>query len=94
MNIPVIAASAIALWNVATFLLYGTDKYKAVKHGWRISENTLLFCAFLMGAAGALLGMTMFRHKTKHLKFKLLVPLALLVNAGVIICLVYHFVYQ
>ena len=70
-------------WNGIVCLLYGIDKYKAIKNQWRISEKLLIGLAFLMGGLGAFFGMLLFRHKTKQLKFKILVPLALLLN-GVI----------
>ena len=56
------------------------DKRKAIKRGWRIPERTLILIAFFGGALGSFLGMNLFRHKTKHMKFKILIPLALLVN--------------
>lgn len=63
--------------NVIAFAAYGIDKWKA-KHGkWRISEMTLILLAFIGGALGALFGMKVFRHKTQHWKFRVLVPLAL-----------------
>ena len=73
---------AVVAWNVTTFALYGIDKRRSKKGKWRISEATLIACAFLMGGVGALLGMSVFRHKTKHLKFKMLVPLAIIINIG------------
>jgi len=78
------AGVAFVVWNIITFCIYGLDKRRAGKNKRRISESALITCAFLMGAAGALLGMKIFRHKTKHLRFKLLVPLALVFNAGVV----------
>ena len=75
----------IVLWNVITFSLYWADKTKARRNKWRISEGTLIICAFLMGGVGALMGMRMFRHKTKHLKFKLLIPLSVVVNICVVV---------
>jgi len=75
-----IAIVALALWNVLTFALYGIDKNKAQNKKWRISETTLIICAFLMGGVGSFLGMRVFRHKTKHMKFVILVPLAAIVN--------------
>lgn len=66
---------AIAI-NVVSFMLMGIDKYKAKNHQWRISEGTLLLWAILGGGVGALLGMQIFRHKTKHMKFILVVPAA------------------
>ena len=64
------------LWNIAVMFLYGADKIKAEKGRRRISENTLLLCAFCGGGFGALLGMKLFRHKTQKAKFRILVPLA------------------
>ncbi len=61
--------------NLFAFVLYGIDKAKAKRGAWRIPEATLLLAAFLGGSLGALLGMELFRHKTKHAKFKILVPL-------------------
>ncbi|MCF0196328.1 MAG: DUF1294 domain-containing protein [Bacteroidaceae bacterium] len=64
--------------NVVTFVLYGVDKRRARKGDWRISEATLLLHALAGGALGALLGMKVFRHKTRHWRFRLLVPFALI----------------
>jgi len=83
-------AAAIVVWNFIVFALYGMDKRKAKKGKWRTSEGALIICAFLMGGIGALLGMSVFRHKTKHLKFKLLVPLAIVINIGVVVAIL-HF---
>ena len=71
--------------NLVSFSLYGLDKLKAKKGLWRIRESTLLLVAALGGSLGALLGMEIFRHKTKHWQFKVLVPvfLALHVALGV-----------
>lgn len=75
----------LLLWNVAVFLLYGFDKWCAMKNKWRISEKTLICAAFLMGAAGAMLGMKTFRHKTRKKMFSVLIALAFLANAAAII---------
>ena len=66
--------------NVSTFILYGIDKKKAIKHKFRISENTLIFSAFIGGSLGALLGMQFFRHKTKHPKFIIGVPVCFIIS--------------
>ncbi len=70
----------LAAVNLLAFVLYGVDKLKAKKGAWRIPEATLLLVAFLGGSLGALLGMEVFRHKTKHAKFKVLVPLFLILH--------------
>jgi len=82
---------AVGIWNIITFALYGIDKRKAQKGNRRISENTLILCAFLMGGLGAFVGMAFFRHKTKHLKFRILVPLSLVLNIVVAVLILNHF---
>jgi uncharacterized membrane protein YsdA (DUF1294 family) len=74
--------AALLVWNVIVFVLYGADKYKAKNRKRRISEKTLLLAAFFMGSAGACFGMMLFRHKTRHLKFKLLLPLFVVLNVA------------
>ena len=65
---------ALALVNVFSFILYAYDKFMAVRDKWRVPESVLLISAACMGAAGALLAMRLFRHKTRHLLFTVLVP--------------------
>ncbi|MCD7823299.1 MAG: DUF1294 domain-containing protein [Oscillospiraceae bacterium] len=59
----------LLLMSFATFVMYGIDKRRAKRGEWRISEKALLTLGFIGGAAGALLGMHLFRHKTKHWYF-------------------------
>lgn len=66
--------------NLVSFALYGLDKVKAKRGLWRIRESTLLLVAALGGSLGALMGMELFRHKTKHWTFKILIPLFLLLH--------------
>ena len=78
--------------NIVTFLVYGIDKWKAksqrkvkTKQGYsRISETTLLMLAVIGGSIGALLGMKIWHHKTKHKKFKFGLPLILLAQIALI----------
>ena len=63
------------LINIITFTIYGIDKYKAKKHKWRISENMLIRLAVIGGFIGAFVGMQVFRHKTKHIKFVVGIPI-------------------
>ena len=67
-------------YNLVVAMIYGIDKFKATHEKWRISEKVLLILAFLLGAVGAVLGMIWFNHKTAKIKFRLLVPLALILN--------------
>jgi len=66
--------------NLAGFILMGMDKKKAEEHRWRISEKTLFLTASIGGSIGVLLGMSIFRHKTKHRKFTLGIPFILSVQ--------------
>lgn len=78
----------LLLINAAGFVLMLADKYKAKKNLWRIPEATLLGCALLGGSLGCLLGMHIARHKTKHLKFSLGLPLIFLAQALLFLFLV------
>jgi uncharacterized membrane protein YsdA (DUF1294 family) len=80
----IIIAYAV-LVNIVTWILFGIDKWKAKRNKWRIPEATLLFFAVIGGSIGALCGMYLFHHKTKHKKFFLGVPLILLLQIAVII---------
>ena len=66
--------------NLAGFCLMGMDKRRAKKNAWRIPEKTLFLPAVLGGAAGALLGMKVFHHKTRHWYFKLGMPALLILQ--------------
>lgn len=70
----------LLLINAAAFLLMLVDKIKARNGLWRISELTLMLSALLGGSVGALLGMYLFRHKTRHPKFTLGVPAILILQ--------------
>ena len=70
----------LLLINAAAFLLMLTDKHKARTRRWRIPERTLIGSAILGGSIGALAGMYLFSHKTRHLKFTLGIPAILAVQ--------------
>lgn len=79
------ALTWLGIINGIAFVMYGVDKYKSMHHKWRIPESTLLLLAIAGGSIGAMLGMQVFRHKTKHLKFKYGVPLILLAQIVVLL---------
>lgn len=66
--------------NALGFLLMLIDKRRAQKNRWRIPEATLMTVAALGGSVGALIGMYTVRHKTRHLKFVLGIPVILVVQ--------------
>ena len=66
--------------NAVAFIMYGIDKYKAMKAKWRIPETTLLLLAVLGGSIGTWMGMKVWHHKTMHKKFKYGIPAILLIQ--------------
>ncbi|NLG02532.1 MAG: DUF1294 domain-containing protein [Clostridia bacterium] len=64
----------IVLLNVSGFIIMGIDKAKAKRKVWRIPESTLFSIALVGGSLGVLIGMYVFRHKTKHKSFVIGVP--------------------
>lgn len=66
--------------NFIGFFIMGLDKRKAQKNQYRISERTLWLFAIVGGATGMTIGMNQFRHKTKHLQFKIGFPLLMVVE--------------
>ena len=69
--------------NSLALAIFGIDKLKSKRGGWRIPESRLLLIAFF-GPFGAYMGMLLFRHKTRKIKF-LLVPIFLLIQVFLII---------
>ena len=84
MTIKEIVIVYLVVINVATFLTYGIDKWKAKKSLWRIREASLLGLAVLGGSIGAWLGMKVWHHKTMHKKFKY-GPLILVVQIVIVL---------
>ena len=78
-----IIAVYLILINLITFVVYGVDKSLAIKHKWRISEATLIMLAVIGGSIGAFLGMQVFRHKTKHMKFVIGVPVIIVLQVAI-----------
>ena len=78
----------LLIMNAAGFLLMHLDKEKAKRNRWRISEATLLTVAALGGSIGSLLGMYLFHHKTRHLKFRLGLPAILAAKVAIAVWLI------
>ncbi len=81
---------AYVLWNVLVFFMTGIDKLKAKKNWYRISELTLLISSFMLGAVGLSCGMIAFHHKINKIKFKILVPISMVVNILLIYVLLFR----
>lgn len=78
------------LINAVGFALMLIDKWKAKHNRWRIKEATLMTVAALGGSIGSLLGMYTVRHKTKHLKFTVGIPLILVAQIALAIYLIWR----
>ena len=75
--------------NIFALAMFGIDKLRAVQGRLRIPEARLFAVAFAGGSAGALAGMFVFRHKTKHAKFRIGLPLILALQLAVIIAVIW-----
>ncbi|MGYP000434243976 len=76
--------------NLLAFLLMGLDKSKARRNQWRIPEKTLFLSAILGGSIGAILGMQVFRHKTKHASFRIGMPCILIAQLGLAVYILFR----
>ena len=80
MNEKELLAAAYLILNLIGLILMGIDKKRAIKHQYRIRERTLWLVALFGGAVGATIGMQLYRHKTKHLTFKIGFPLLAIID--------------
>ena len=85
VQIQIIILSYLVVINLIAFVLYGIDKKRAIRNEHRIRESVLLWIARLGGAIGSWLGIKIFRHKTKHTKFRIVVPLWIVIWVVVIV---------
>ena len=77
-------------WTLIAFVLMGADKWKARHESRRIPEKTLFLSAILGGSLGALAGMYLFRHKTKHRSFTVGMPMILALQVALVLFLAYR----
>lgn len=68
------------IMSIITFLLMYIDKNRAIKGQWRIPEVTLINLSILGGGIGTYMGMYIFRHKTRHPKFTIFIPITIILN--------------
>ncbi|GAU77363.1 DUF1294 domain-containing protein [Fusibacter sp. 3D3] len=69
---------ALTVINVMSFVMFGLDKFFAVKGKWRIREVTLLSMSVIGGGIGSLIGMVLFKHKLSKRPFRIIIPLTIL----------------
>lgn len=73
--------------NAVGFILMLSDKQKAKKGAWRIPEATLMGVAAIGGSLGVFAGMRLFRHKTKHPKFFIGIPVIIILQIGIAVAI-------
>ena len=86
-TVRTVLAVYLAAINITAAVAACADKRRAIRGRWRLPERTLLLLGFFGGAAGELLAMLLIRHKTKHAKFMVLLPLFCLLHAALLIWL-------
>ena len=89
MSITQIAIIYLLIINISGFLVMGIDKHKAKMGNRRIPENSLFMFTILGGGVGTIIGMYVFHHKTKKLKFTIGMPLILILEILIFIYLKY-----
>lgn len=77
---PQIFTTYLILINAVGFVLMLLDKHRARRGAWRIPEATLIAVALAGGTIGTIAGMYLFRHKTRHPKFTIGLPLIFLLQ--------------
>lgn len=75
--------------NLVGFIQMYVDKRRAKKDKWRIPEKQLFLVALIGGSVGSILGMQMFRHKTKHKSFVIGMPAILILQIIAVIAIRY-----
>lgn len=66
--------------NIIAFIVFGIDKWRAQNHKWRISEFLLIFISIIGGATGALMAMSVFKHKSSKKKFYIGLPILIFLH--------------
>ena len=70
----------LVLINIIAVVVTAVDKYRAVRHKWRVSEAALIVISALGGGVAMYASMLLFRHKTRKLKFMLGIPLIVIIE--------------
>ena len=88
MDVITLIIIYLAVINFISFTVMGIDKLKAKKRAWRIPEATLFVLAIIGGSVGSIIGMHLFRHKTRHWYFLYGMPAILLIQILIVVALI------
>ena len=91
-QVYMLVLGTVLIMNILGYLSMWSDKRRAIRGKYRISEKTLFIIAILGGSIGSILGMQKFRHKTKHWYFKYGMPFVLIVQI-VLVGVIYNYFY-
>ncbi len=91
LTVIVVYFIAVNLWGL---ILMRIDKKRAERNFWRVSEFGLFIPAFFGGTIGCILGMHIFHHKTRHLKFTVGMPVVLAIQIAILIGVVFFSPYS
>ena len=83
----VLIGIVLVVMNLLSYILMGLDKRAAQEGRWRVPEKTLFLVTALFGGLGGVLGMHVFRHKTKHWYFRVFFPMLLIAQIGILVML-------
>ncbi|MFA9464200.1 MAG: DUF1294 domain-containing protein [Velocimicrobium sp.] len=87
MQTIIVIIGYLIIINIIGFLSMGIDKDRAIHKKWRMPEKKLFLIAILGGSIGSIVGMQIFRHKTKHATFTIGMPSILIVQSLLILVL-------
>ncbi len=88
MNVVLWLVIYLVVVNLLGFAMMGIDKARARKRAWRIPEAHLMIVALIGGSVGSILGMWVFRHKTKHWYFAYGLPVILILQVAIVVAVI------
>lgn len=88
MNTELYIAIFAGLVSVVSVMLTVYDKVASIAKKWRIPEKMLMMFAFFGGATAMYITMQLIRHKTKHKKFMIGLPVFIVIHLALIIYIV------
>lgn len=92
--LPVIFWIYIGVISIVGFILPAVDKIKAQQGKWRISEKTLFIVSLLGGSFAMYLSMRIFRHKTKHKRFMIGIPVIIILQIAAVFAVWYFIIHK
>lgn len=79
----------LGLMNLSSIVICIFDKSQAKRGGWRVSEKTLFALSIAGGSVGMYATMCLVRHKTKHKRFMIGLPIIILLQSVILLWLLH-----